>query len=670
MVAAAVPATATAQITPPTSSSTTQILVSVITATTTATATATATAPAGTRTTLRASRINPTISTTAAATTTTSTVGSGCLRTCSPFIAVCFGPFVDDGSSSSQAARSASIWGGVAFAGASGLLALVHLVQGCHYRWKPAAAAVVGGLAAMAGYTLQVVGSTAHIASVVQPYPIAAAFVLIQLAQLCIVLYVHLLLVRLSYTRFLPAHDSLEARESFGSKSTRRPDGIWPRNSRWVAHWPVVALLACAAAVQTVAVALLVYGGLTTPDAVVGHAALLLVAADIMWATGLAAQGVVVLVLLTAVVQALVTLPPARPGGQQERGSFGAVPALSLPPRRRVNLLWLLSSTCGVLMLLIMRLVYRAVGAVLAAEGKSGSASAGTARYVLYTLVFEALPTCLALALVSISHAGWALPLQDVQHLQSGDDVGQETRSIRRRRTDNEEEAAEAATAEGCGADNGGFAYSNLAMQAPVPAGTPLEPRGVRSGLPQPVLTPAQILIQQRAIIQRQRQQQRQYWQRQWQRHREMAAVRQAAPSVSLPSSPAVEALARSSLSASLPVPLPQESTMAERQDLVADVGADTGRPPRLPARLSRDNFILLRFLNAPCRSLSSSGGGSGDGWRVRTRTTVSGSGRSRLADDPFAGFDGVGAAERYDRESCETCDSPDGCEKRGELQN
>ncbi|CAK7218132.1 hypothetical protein SBRCBS47491_003403 [Sporothrix bragantina] len=671
-----------------------QIIVNTITATEAATT--------ATRTTLHASHIFPT---SIAATPTATPTGSTCWPgTCSSDIAVSFGPFPDDDSS-----RFVSTWGGAAFAGAFGLLVLAHLVQGCHYRWKPATAAVSGGLAAMAGYILQATGSVSTVEPSIQPYLLAAAFVLLQLAPLCITLYAYLLLERLAHTRFLPAHDSLE--EASENVGRRRQKKVWPSNGRWIAHWSVVALLACASAAQAVAVAFLVYGGLTTTY--VGH--VLLVAADLVWAAGLAAQGLVVLILLTAVTQAFATLPPARPGGQQERGVSGAVPALSLPPRRRVQLLWLLCSTYGVLALLTMRLVYRTVEAVLAAEGK-GAVSI-TPKQVVYALVFEALPTCLALALLSAFHAGWALPLRDVHHLlPTGEGAagggGGDSGTISRRGTDREDEAAGgvvAAAAAGAAGEGGGLSGPNPNIQAPVPEGTPLEPRGVRFGLPPPTLTPAQILIQQRAIIQRQRQQQRQQWQRQWQRHREEAAMGQAMQSVSLPSSPVVEALARSSLSASLTVSLPRESFVAERPDLEgaelagggehADVGRGEDRAPRLLARLSRDNFILFRFLNAPSRSPSSHGG-NGGGWRTRTRTTASGSRRSRrtphsnshsapshrsesLADDPFVGFDGVGTAGRYDydggeyydvgdndnnnnkdNDSHRTCDSPD--EKRG----
>ncbi|CAK7212000.1 hypothetical protein SCUCBS95973_001314 [Sporothrix curviconia] len=700
------------------------------------TITTTAAATTAVRTTLEASHIAAT-STAPPTAATPSSAGTCWPGTCSPDIAVSFGPFRannDDGSNS----RVASTWGGAAFAGAFGLLALAHLIQGCRYRWKPAAAAVVGGLVAMAGYILQATGSALQAtASSIQPYLLAAAFVLLQLAPLCITLYAYLLLERLAHTRFLPAHDSLQGEgEGEGEGEGRRrprPKRVWPSNGRWIAHWPVVALLTCASAAQAVAVAFLVYGGLTTMY--VGHA--LLVAADIVWAAGLAAQGVVILVLLAAVTQAFATLPPARPGGQQERGVSGAVPALSLPPRRRVQLLWLLGSTYGVLALLTMRLVFRTVQAVLAAEGRDTAASVNKTKDVLYALVFEALPMCLALALLSVFHAGWALPLRDVQHLQPGSGEvggggsgcgGPESRSISRRGTGREDGADGAAVMPVTGAPEG----DGLLRQAPVPHGTPLEPRGVRFGLPPPTLTPAQILIQQRAIIQRQRQQQRQQWRRQWQRHRETAARGQASmQSVSLPSSPVVEALARSSLSASLTVSLPRESFVAERPDMDAnDEGAADARDregraaPRLLARLSRDNFILFRFLNAPSRSPSSGGGGgsgSGSGWQAGTRMTASVSGQSRqsrrsrrsqqsrrtqesrwtphsnrhsgpsqgdgdghVPDDLFAGFDGVGTAGRYDygdaeydaghsysdnerdndNDSHRTCDSPN--EKRG----
>ncbi|CAK7206696.1 hypothetical protein SEUCBS139899_009500 [Sporothrix eucalyptigena] len=559
---------------------------------------------------------------------------------CSPYMAVSFGPFADDDNS-----RFVATWGAAAFAGAFGLLALAHLVQGACYRWKPAAAAVVGGLATLAGYTLQ--ATVAQQSMDIQPYLLAASFVLLQIAPLCITLYAYLVLTKLAHTRFLPAHDSLP------------PSGkpVWPSNGRWLSHWSVVAILACASAAQAVAVAFLVYCGLTTLS--VDHA--LLVAADLVWTAGLAGQEVVVLVLLAAVTQAFATLPPARPGGQQERAASGAVPTLSLPPRRRVQLIWLLGTTYGVLAMVTMRLVYRIVVAVRASEGHPLPSEE---RVQVYALVLEAAPTCLALALLSVCHAGWALPVNEPSHLRPESEPGNGGPS--RRTTDRDEEAVVVAGDE--------------CEEVSVP-----QPRGVHFN-PPAALTPAQILVQQRAIIQRQRQQQRQQWQRQWQMHR------QRAPESDI-QSPVVEALARSSLSASLSVSLPRESFAMDRPDVInaegnaESVDNSTHQRTRL-GRLSMDNFILFRFLNAPSRSASS--GRPSRGMTTSTRSRQSGwsgrSGRSRrtphshstpsqggdsAADDPFAGFDYTFEGERHDNnhgdndaDSRRTCDSPD--EKRG----
>ncbi|CAK7274691.1 hypothetical protein SEPCBS57363_006292 [Sporothrix epigloea] len=599
-----------------------------------------------------------TISGTTTATTNTAATATAAAcwpDRCLPNLAVSFSPNSTDGYSQLLYTR-----GGGAFAGVFGLLALLHLVQGSHYRWKPAAATITAGLAAMAGHILQAIASASDIELFLQPYLSAAAFVLLQLPPLCITLYTHLMLKRLAHTRFLPAYDNL----TVPVEKRGRQDAIWPSNSRWIAHWSITALLACAAAAQVVAIPVLVYGGLST--IFVGHVGhVLLATADLLWAAGLATQGIVVLVLLAAVTHAFVTLPPARPGGQQERGIRGAVPALSLPPRRRVQLLWLLGSTYGVLALLIMRLVYRtveivtAVKVVLAPEGES-TFSGKSDRQMLWALMFEALPMCLALTLLSAFHAGWALPLRDVQHLRPAGEGGG-GRDVRNDGSCPREEA-EAGEASGIG---------GLFLRGPDQGLMPPNPRVSRSDLQPPIQSPAWILIQQRAIIQRQRQQQRQQWQRQWQLHAETMAAWQATQSVSLPSSPVLGALAQSSLSASLPVSLPRESFVAERPNNKKDcpeAAANTAknqvsdsRPHRL-ARLSRDNFILFRFLNAAFQPPSSVSGG----WRSQSRTTTSGSRWSRrtphsnndsapsqgdqsLSDDPFVGFDEVAAAGRLD---------------------
>ncbi|CAK7564856.1 MAG: hypothetical protein SEPTF4163_002759 [Sporothrix epigloea] len=594
--------------------------------------------------------------TTATSNTAATATATACWpERCSPNLAVYFSLYATDGYSHSLYAR-----GGGTFAGVFGLLALLHLVQGSHYRWKPAALTVTGGLAAMAGHILQAIASANDIGSFLQSYFSAAAFVLLQLPPLCITLYTHLMLKRLAHTRFLPAYDNL----SVPAGKSGRQEAIWPNNSRWIAHWSISALLACAAAAQVVAVPVLVYGSLST--IFLGHVGRVLMATtDLLWAAGLATQGIVVLVLLAAVTHAFVTLPPARPGGQQERGIRGAVPALSLPPRRRVQLLWLLGSTYGVLALLIMRLVYptveivTAVKVVLAPEGESPFFNKSD-RQMLWTLIFEALPMCLALTLLSAFHAGWALPLRDVQHLRpAGEgDGSRDARSGGR----NPCEEADVGETSGIG---------GLYLQGSDQIHMPPNPRFLRSDLQPPIQSPAYILIQQRAIIQRQRQQQRQQWQRQWQLHAETMAARQAMQSVTLPSSPVLEALARSSLSASLPVSLPRESFVADRPSVgnacpeatanAAKNQVSDTRPHRL-ARLSRDNFILFRFLNAAFQPPSSVSGR----WRPQSRTTSPGSRWSRRtphsnndsapsqgdpspSDDPFVGFDEVAAAGRYD---------------------
>ncbi|CAK7264019.1 hypothetical protein SEPCBS119000_000786 [Sporothrix epigloea] len=559
--------------------------------------------------------------------------------TCSPDLAVSFRPDTSDADSQSLHVRGAA-----AFAGVFGLLALVHLLQGGYYRWKPATVAVVGGLAATTGHVLQAVGSAAGVDWTLQPYFLVAAFVLLQLPPLCITLYVDLVLKQLAHTRFLPEYDNLTA----PVKESGRDKPVWPSGSRWIAHWSILALLACAAAAQLVAITVLVYGGLSTIFA--GHVGrVLLMVTDLVWAAGFAAQGFVVLLLLIAVTHVFASVPPARPGGQQERGVSGFVPALSLPPRRRMQLLWLLGSTYVVLALLMMRIVYKSVEIVeavkvaLTPHGKT-ALSSKSEQQMLFALVFEALPTCIALALLGVFHVGWALPLRDVQHVRSTGDVDGEREMGRGSRDLREVADAEAAS----------FGIS---------------------GLQPPTQSPAWIVAQQRAIIQRQRQQQRQQWQRQWQLHAETAAARQTMQSVSLPSSPALQALARSSLSASLPISLPRDSFVAERpsddqEQAAAADQASGSRPARRLARLSRENFILFRFLNATLHFPSSDSGG----WRARSRTANSGSrqsqqtphgntpkagsqGSSSLLGDPFVGFDDVAVAGRhdYDRTSHET---------------
>ncbi|KAL1888107.1 hypothetical protein Sste5346_009794 [Sporothrix stenoceras] len=605
-------------------------------------------------------------------------------------MAVSFGPFPTIGDS-----RFTSEWGGAAFAGIFGLLTILHLVQGCYYRlWKVATAAVAGGLAASAGYILQAAGSRQRgdpsDTDNVQPYLLATAFILLQIAPLCITLVPYATLNRLARTRFVPAHDSLP-------DDMRRP---WPSNGRWIAAWPVWVLLVIAAAAQAAAVAFLVYCGLTTSSAYDIPRALL-VAAGLVWAGGLAAQGVAVLILLAAVTHAYATLPPARPGGQQERDEAGTVRP-SLPPRRRRKIVWLLMTTYGVLALLVMRIVYRTVEAVMAAEGKSTAsigvdaktAASSASRSTLYALVLDGLPTALALLLLCACHAGWALPATEARHSSSqggGRSGGSNTPT------------------------SGGDDDADERMDALHDLESPVEGRGY-FGQPSPAeaaeggqeLSTEQVLLQQRAALQRH------YRQRQRQQHRQSQFRPRHPPP------PVVEALARFSLSASLSVSLPRESFVGgERPARIPAPGepdeAAGGAPQRLLARLSMDNFILFRFLNTPSRSTSARSGGArtipqsvrsaisratsqshGGGGGSQSRSQSHGTG-TNYGDDPFAGFDDVAQAglqteeapqqehqEHQDREPQEhqnqerenalfhdsdsrrTCDSPDEKEKLG----
>lgn len=584
-------------------------------------------------------------------------------------MAVSFGPFPTTGNS-----RFVSEWGGAVFAGAFGLVTILHLVQGCYYRlWKVATAAIAGGLAAFAGYTLQAAashqtGDPSRGDDNVQPYLLASAFVLLQIAPLCITLVPYLTLNRLARTRFVPAHDSLP-------DNVRKP---WPSNGRWVAAWPVWVLLVVAVAAQAAAVAFLVYCGLATSTWGIPRA--LMVAADLVWAGGLAAQGVVVLVLLAAVTHAYATLPPARPGGQQERSEAGTVRP-SLPPRRRRQLVWLLGTTYGVLALVVMRVVYRTVVAVMASEGKSTSSTQSASSIQRYALVLDALPTFLALTLLCACHAGWALPATDARHPAPGSGGGGSDRPEADADEDNMDVEAER-------------------MDALHDLDSPLERRGVYFGQALPGrgeqarqagqadaegghLSTEQVLLQQRAALQRH------YRLRQRQLHRARARTR---PGPRHPPPPVVEALARFSLSASLSVSLPRESFVSsgERPPRPPAPGeldeVAGGAPQRLLARLSMDNFILFRFLNTPSRSTSGrrtiprsarSGAPSRAPSQSQPSQSHGGSHSHADGDDPFAGFDDVAQAGLQNEEEMDNrhdyahshanvhdSDSPD--EKRG----
>lgn len=570
---------------------------------------------------------------------------------CSPYMAVSFAPFPTTGD-----ARFTSEWGGAVFAGIFGILTILHLVQGCYYRlWKVATAAVAGGLTAFAGYTLQAAGShqrgdPSDIDNV-QPYLLATAFILLQIAPLCITLVPYATLNRLARTRFVPAHDSL-------SETVTRP---WPSNGRWVAAWPVWVLLVVAAAAQAAAVAFLVYCGLTTSSAYDVPQALL-VAADLVWAGGLAAQGCVVLILLAAVTHAYATLPPARPGGQQERDEAGTVRP-SLPPRRRRQLIWLLITTYGVLALLVMRIVYRTVEAVMAAEGKSTASittnskptAVSSADWIaLYALVLDALPTALALLLLCACHAGWALPATEARHRASqsgGRSGGSNTPTSGL--GDDDAAADERLDAlhdlESSPVDGGRGYFGQPSPAEAAAAATAAREDGQ--------LSTEQVLLQQRAALQQH------YRQRQRQQHRRQGQFRPRHPPP-----PVVEALARFSLSASLSVSLPRESFVGGERRPPAPGELDEaagGAPQRLLARLSMDNFILFRFLNTPSRSTSGRSGGEARTIPQSVRSAISratsratsqnqsqshGVNRSHGTgsgdgDDPFAGFDDVGHA-------------------------
>ncbi|KJR80235.1 uncharacterized protein SPSK_05039 [Sporothrix schenckii 1099-18] len=587
---------------------------------------------------------------------TTTAMSSTCWPgPCSPYMAVSFAPFPEQGNS-----RFISEWGGAAFAAAFGVLAIVHLVQGCYYRlWKVATAAVAGGVAALTGYTLQAVASSAAVDGNVdlQPYLLAAAFVLLQIAPLCITLVPFATLNRLARTRFLPAHDSL-------SEAVRRP---WPANGRWVAAWPVWVLFMVAAGAQAVAVAFLVYCGLTA-SSTYRIAQTFLMVADLVWTGGLAGQGIVVLMLLAAATQAYATLPPARQGGRQERDETGTVRP-SLPPQRRRQIIWLLGTTYGVLALVTMRVVYRTVEAVEAAKGRSVQSlspstlpmqkeAASASRNALYALVLDALPTVLAFFLLCACHAGWALPADDARHRAS-----QRGSVHSGGRGSGSNSPADAGVGVGGVGDGGGDnedmderrdALHDLHdMGSPGEGGREYFGQSAVPGVAGAVghMSTEHVLLQQRAALQRHYRQQ--------QRQQHVFRPRHSPPAV-------VEALARSSLSASLSVSLPRESFGGGARPALPHAPGELheptgGAPRRLLARISTENFILFRFLNSPSRSTSGRSGPWAIPWGARSAASRAASqsqshsrsqnqsqshGGSRVdGDDPFAGFDDVAHA-------------------------